>query len=95
MKIRSRRLLALAVASGFSMVGNAFATNGYFSIGYGAGSESLGGVGVTTPQDSLCVGGNPACLSAFERPQFDVGAALFDARRRSAIAHSQGSIGNP
>lgn len=85
MTIKSSRLLAMAVASALSTAGSAYATNGYFSIGYGAGSEGIGGVGVTTPQDTLCVGGNPACLSAFDRPQFDVGVGMFDARRRSGI----------
>lgn len=96
MKNQSSRLLAMAVAVAgvFGMAGNAFATNGYFAIGYGAGSEGIGGVGVTTPQDALCVGGNPACLSEFERPQFDVGAALFDARRRSGIADATLGTGN-
>lgn len=94
MKIQSSRLLAMVVASALSMAGSAYATNGYFSIGYGAGSEGMGGVGVTTPQDTLCVGGNPACLAAFDRPQFDVGVALFDARRRSGIADATLGTGN-
>lgn len=96
MKIQTSRLLAMAVAVAgtFGIAGSAFATNGYFSIGYGAGSEGMGGVGVTT-QDSMCVGGNPACLGEFLTPQFDVGAGLFDARRRSgkgAVANSSGNL---
>jgi long-chain fatty acid transport protein len=83
MRIKSKRLLAVAVAGALSVAGTACATNGYFSIGYGAGQVGMGGVGVTAPQDSMCVGGNPACLGEFERPQFDVGTGLFDARRRS------------
>lgn len=94
MSIKSKRLLAMAVASALSTAGSAYATNGYFSIGYGAGSEGIGGVGVTTPQDTLCVGGNPACLSAFDRPQFDVGVGLFDARRRSGIDDATLGRGN-
>lgn len=96
MKIQSSRLLAMAVAVAgvFGMAGNVFATNGYFAIGYGGGSEGMGGVGVTSPQDSMCVGGNPACLGEFDRPQFDMGAGLFDARRRSGVSGGYFNGGN-
>lgn len=86
MKIQSSRLLAVAVTAMLATAGNAYATNGYFLIGHGAGSVGMGGVGVTSPQDSLCVAANPACIGEFDRPQFDVGAALFDPRRRSGLS---------
>lgn len=84
MRIKSSGLLALAVAGAFSAAGSAHATNGANMIGYGAGSIGMGGVGITSPQDSMCAGANPACLGEFVGPQFDIGAGLFDPRRRSA-----------
>lgn len=96
MKVKSSRLLAIAVAGTLGAAGNAFATNGSFMIGFGAGSIGMGGVGVTSPQDTMCVGGNPACLAEFERPQFDVGAGLFDPRRRAGTTvMGGGDLRNP
>lgn len=84
MRIKSKRLLAAAFAGVLAAPTSALATNGYFAIGYGGGSVGMGGIGVTTPQDTLCVGGNPACLGEFATPQFDMGAGIFNPRRRSA-----------
>lgn len=67
-----------------------FATNGYFVIGFGARSVGMGGIGVTSPGDSLCVGGNPACLGEFNRMQFDVGLGVFEPRRRSGTTVMSG-----
>lgn len=86
MRIKSKRVLAAAVVGLLSGSTGALATNGSFMIGFGAGSIGMGGVGVTSPQDSMCVGGNPACLGEFERPQFDIGAGLFRPLRSSALS---------
>lgn len=84
MSIRPRRLLSATAAVGLlAMSASALATNGYFMIGFGAGQVGMGGVGVTSPQDSMCVGGNPACLGEFQSPQFDVGAGLIHPERYS------------
>ena len=83
MKIKSSRLLAIGLAGVFSTAGSAFATNGYFMIGFGTGSVGMGGIGVTSPQDSMCVGGNPACLGEFETPRFDMSVGFIDPRRAS------------
>lgn len=72
----------------------AFATNGSFMIGFGAGSIGMGGVGVTSPQDSTCAGANPACLGEFVSPQFDMGVGFFDPRRRSGTIAIAGAEGN-
>lgn len=85
MRIKSNRLLAAAIVGLLSGSTSAFATNGSFMIGSGAGSIGMGGVGVTSPQDSMCVGGNPACLGEFIQPQFDVGAGLFRPPRSAAV----------
>ncbi len=91
MRIKSNRLLAVAIVGLLSGSTSAFATNGSFMIGSGAGSIGMGGVGVTSPQDSMCVGGNPACLGEFIQPQFDVGAGLFRPPRSAATTVMSGN----
>lgn len=85
MRIKHNRLLAAAIVGLLSASTSAFATNGSFMIGFGAGSIAMGGVGVTSPQDTMCVGGNPACLGEFIQPQFDMGAGLFRPVRSAAV----------
>jgi long-chain fatty acid transport protein len=63
--------VALALASG-----SAFATNGYFSHGYGTKSKGMAGAGVALPQDSLAAATNPAGLVQVGN-RLDAGAALF------------------
>jgi long-chain fatty acid transport protein len=71
MSIKPGNLLRGLVAAGcLALPPTSFATNGYFMIGFGTGSVGMGGVGVTSPQDTMCVGGNPACLTEFEGPRF-------------------------
>ncbi|BAN35133.1 long-chain fatty acid transport protein [Sulfuricella denitrificans skB26] len=91
MSIKSNRLLAAAIVGLLSGSTSAFATNGSFMIGSGAGSIGMGGVGVTSPQDSMCVGGNPACLGEFIQPQFDIGAGLFRPVRAAGTTVMAGS----
>ncbi len=91
MRIKSNRLLAAAIVGLLSGSTSAFATNGSFMIGSGAGSIGMGGVGVTSPQDSMCVGGNPACLGEFIQPQFDIGAALFRPPRSATTTVMEGT----
>jgi long-chain fatty acid transport protein len=64
-------LLAIAAASG-----SAFATNGYFSHGYGIKAKSMGGVGIALPQDSLAAASNPAGM-AMVGDRMDFGVDLF------------------
>lgn len=87
MRIKPRGWLTVAAVGLLAGSTSAIATNGSFMIGSGAGAIGMGGVGVTSPQDSMCVGGNPACLSEFIRPQFDMGAALFRPIRGSALTN--------
>ncbi|MDX2425908.1 MAG: outer membrane protein transport protein [Cycloclasticus sp.] len=49
---------------------NASATNGYFSIGYGAKMMGMGGVGIAFPQDTLAGALNPAAMSQVEGMDF-------------------------
>jgi len=70
-------LLAIAAASG-----SAFATNGYFSHGYGIKAKSMGGVGIALPQDSLAAASNPAGM-AMVGDRMDLGLDLFAPIRTS------------
>jgi long-chain fatty acid transport protein len=70
-------LLAIAAASG-----SAFATNGYFSHGYGIKAKSMGGVGIALPQDSLAAASNPAGM-AMVGDRMDFGLDLFAPIRTS------------
>ena len=64
-------LVAIAAASG-----SAFATNGYFSHGFGIKAKSMGGVGIALPQDSLAAASNPAGM-AMVGDRMDFGVDLF------------------
>lgn len=89
MKI-SKHAIRFAAVIALGLSAPSYATNGYFVIGFGAKSVGMGGIGVTSPGDSLCVGGNPACLSEFNRMQFDVGLGVFEPRRRSGTTVMSG-----
>ena len=64
-------LITIAVASG-----SAFATDGYFSHGYGIKAKGMGGVGIALPQDSLAAATNPAGM-VMVGDRLDVGLDLF------------------
>jgi long-chain fatty acid transport protein len=83
MRCASKRLLASIAAGVLCLPSVSLATNGYFLIGYGTKSRSVGGAGVAFPQDSLAAGSNPAGM-AHVGTRFDVGADLFNPPRRVA-----------
>lgn len=56
--MKLKKIAALIAVAGLST--SAFATNGYFSHGYGMKSKGMGGVGIALPQDSLAAAANPA-----------------------------------
>ena len=64
-----------------------FATDGYFSVGYGAMSKGMGGVGVSLYHVSL-INGNPAG-NVFLGNQYSIGVAIFNPNREYTIT------GNP
>lgn len=76
MKKIAAALAALVTATG------AYATNGYFSHGYGIKAKSMGGVGIALPQDSLAAATNPAGM-AMVGDRMDIGADLFSPIRTS------------
>jgi long-chain fatty acid transport protein len=66
----------------------AFATNGYFSHGYGVNDQALGGAGVALPQDTLDAAVNPANM-VFVGERYDFGVAFFNPNREYTVT------GNP
>jgi long-chain fatty acid transport protein len=69
-------LRATAVAALVVSVPAAFATNGYFSHGYGTKAKGMGGAGVAWAQDGFAGANNPA-QSAFAGTRYDAGVDLF------------------
>jgi len=95
MKSSSRKAVALAVAAGMTLPSPAFATNGYFLIGFGAKSRGMGGVGVAYGQDGLAAAANPAAMAdvKMNTMRVDVGAELFNPPR--AVKHRTATLGSP
>ncbi len=87
MKSPVRTILALAVAAGLAAPMAAFATNGYFGLGYGTKQFGMGGAGVAYPQDSLAAATNPAGM-AFVGNRADIGVELFNPIRDASLGAS-------
>ncbi len=62
----------------------AYATNGYFQIGYGTDSVAMGGAAVANPQDALAAAANPAGM-AHVGEGWGVGARVFSPRRDGSL----------
>jgi long-chain fatty acid transport protein len=69
-----------------------FATNGYFSHGYGTKNKALAGAGVALPQDAMIAATNPAGM-VWVGERLDVGLAIFSPSPRSYT--SKGDLGVP
>lgn len=78
--MKMKKIAALLLTAGISA--SAFATNGYFSHGYGIKAKSMGGVGIALPQDSLAAASNPAGM-AMVGDRMDFGLDLFAPIRTS------------
>ena len=61
-----------------------FATDGYFSHGYGVKSQGMGGVGIALPQDALAAATNPAGMGLIG-DRVDFGLTWFRPIRESEI----------
>lgn len=75
-----QKILVSALIVGGFMSPLAHATNGYFRIGVGDKSESMGGVGIAMPQDTLSGAANPANM-AMVGDRFDIGLTWFKPNR--------------
>ncbi len=67
---------AIPILIGMALPMTAFATNGYFSHGYGLKAKSMGGVGVAAPLDSLAAATNPAGMATIGN-RYDLGVDYF------------------
>jgi long-chain fatty acid transport protein len=83
MKSTSSKALGLSLAAALAVPTTAFATNGYFLIGYGAKSRSMGGVGVAFAQDGLAAATNPAGMADVDvdTMRIDAGGEFFLPKR--------------
>lgn len=75
------------VATGLAALGwplSSFATNGYFSHGYGVRSIGVAGVSIALPQDGLTAASNPAGY-LFVGNRLDLGVSLFRPDRGATI----------
>lgn len=70
-----------------------FATNGYFSIGFGTKSKGLAGAAVALPQDAMVAAVNPAGMVHIGN-QWDLGLAFFNPNR-SYTANDDATPGLP
>jgi long-chain fatty acid transport protein len=77
------RLLALTLLLALP----AFATDGYFSTGYGVKQQGQGGAGIALPQDSIAAATNPAGM-VFVGDRFDFGLSWFRPIRDASITGS-------
>lgn len=87
MKSRTKTVLALAVAAGLAAPTAAFATNGYFKLGYGTKQFGMGGAGVAYPQDAVAAATNPAGM-AFVGNRVDVAVQFFSPKRGASLGNT-------
>ncbi len=76
------RVFAFMALAG--LAGSAYATNGYFSHGYGIKAKGMGGAGIAYSQDSLAAATNPAGM-VLVGDRIDFGAELFNPNREANI----------
>jgi long-chain fatty acid transport protein len=88
MSINSRRYAWVALVFGLCMVGNAFATNGYFTHGNGTKNKAMAGSGIALPEDAIDVTNNPAVVTEVG-DQLVFGGAVFSPNRKYSTTQSQ------
>jgi len=82
-----KTLFRAALAAALLIPSLAFATNGYFQIGYGAKSVGMGGTGVANPQDALAGAVNPAGMAHVGK-RFDLELRWFSPIREAELSSS-------
>lgn len=85
--MKLKKIVTLFAIAGLST--SAFATNGYFSHGYGMKAKSMGGAATAMAVDTFGGANNPASM-VWVGNRIDFGADLFSPRRESS---RQGSTG--
>jgi long-chain fatty acid transport protein len=86
------RVFAFLALAG--MAGSAFATNGYFSHGYGMKAKGMAGVSTTNTDDAFGGANNPAAM-AFAGNRIDLGVDLFSPIREASRTDSSMFPGDP
>jgi len=84
------RVFAFMALAG--LAGSAFATDGYFSHGYGMKAKGMGGAATATSDDAFFGANNPAA-AAFAGNRLDLGVDLFMPRRETSRTGSYGGAG--
>lgn len=86
MHLKARFAAPLLLSPVLALLGNspAFATNGYFSHGYGVKSQGIAGIGIALPQDSLAAASNPAG-TVLVGDRIDLGLTLFQPKRGADV----------
>ncbi|WP_018077732.1 OmpP1/FadL family transporter [Thiobacillus denitrificans] len=86
------RVFAFMALAG--LAGSAYATNGYFSHGYGMKAKGMAGAATASSDDAFGGANNPASM-AFAGNRLDLGADLFSPRReasRTGLGPFDGSV---
>ncbi|MBC2731813.1 outer membrane protein transport protein [Thiobacillus sp.] len=81
------RVFAFMALAG--LAGSAYATNGYFSHGYGMKAKGMGGAATAMSDDAFGGANNPASM-AFVGNRLDLGVDLFSPRREASRTGSAG-----
>jgi len=90
MKFSKQLILLSTLVASMTIPAISSATNGYFLIGFGAKSRSMGGTGVANNTGGMAAAFNPASMID-SGTQFDVGAELFSPPR--SVTHQSGILG--
>ncbi len=85
------RVFAFMALAG--LAGSAYATNGYFSHGYGMKAKGMGGAATAMSDDAFGGANNPASM-AFVGNRLDLGVDLFSPRREASRTGSAGLDGS-
>ncbi|MGZ5652276.1 MAG: OmpP1/FadL family transporter [Usitatibacter sp.] len=87
--MKTRKLaLALAACAPFA----AYATDGYFSHGYGMQSKGMGGAGIAVAESAFGAATNPATM-AFAGDRLEIGLDLFSPWRKASRTGSPPQVG--
>lgn len=89
--MKLKKIAALIAVAGLST--SAFATNGYFSHGFGMKAKGMAGVGIALPQDALAAATNPAGITEIG-DRLDVGVDYFMPRRSANVSGNAFGFGS-
>jgi long-chain fatty acid transport protein len=83
--MKFNKIVVSLIATGMMSSPLAYATNGYFPIGYGQKNEAMGGASIALPLDSLAAANNPAGM-AMLGDRIDFGLTWFRPNREAEVA---------